>query len=40
MKIQLNLELESMLFAISALTQEEEAKTTWRMVIPGDGYKY
>ena len=27
-------------FAISALTQEEEAKTTWRMVIPGDGYKY
>ena len=27
-------------FAISALTQQEEAKTTWRSAIPGDGYKY
>jgi hypothetical protein len=27
-------------FAISALTQEEEAKTTWRTSVPGDGYKY
>jgi hypothetical protein len=27
-------------FAISALTQEEEAKRTWRESIPGDGYKY
>jgi hypothetical protein len=27
-------------FAISALTQDEEAKTTWRSAIPGDGYKY
>jgi hypothetical protein len=27
-------------FAISALTQQEEAKTTWRAAIPGDGYKY
>jgi hypothetical protein len=27
-------------FAISALTQAEEAKSTWRMAIPGDGYKY
>lgn len=27
-------------FAISALTQQEEAKTTWRSSIPGDGYKY
>ena len=27
-------------FAISALTQEEEAKKTWRESVPGDGYKY
>lgn len=27
-------------FAISALTEQEEAKTTWRSAIPGDGYKY
>ena len=27
-------------FAISALVQEEEAKTTWRLAVPGDGYKY
>lgn len=27
-------------FAISALTQAKEAKSTWRLAIPGDGYKY
>ena len=27
-------------FAISAVTQEEEGKKTWREAIPGDGYKY
>ena len=27
-------------FAISALTQEAVAKTTWRLAVPGDGYKY
>jgi len=27
-------------FAISALTQEEEGKTTWRAAVPGDGFKY
>lgn len=27
-------------FAISALVQEEEAKTTWKLAVPGDGYKY
>ncbi len=27
-------------FAISALVQAEEAKTTWRLAVPGDGYKY
>lgn len=27
-------------FAISALTQASEAKSTWRLAIPGDGYKY
>lgn len=27
-------------FAISALVQEQEAKTTWRLSVPGDGYKY
>ena len=27
-------------FAISALTQDEEAKKTWRASVPGDGYKY
>jgi hypothetical protein len=27
-------------FAISALTQEEEAKTTWKLASPSDGYKY
>jgi hypothetical protein len=27
-------------FAISALTQAQEAKTTWNLAVPGDGYKY
>uniref|UniRef100_UPI004047AB95 hypothetical protein n=1 Tax=Aliarcobacter sp. TaxID=2321116 RepID=UPI004047AB95 len=27
-------------FAISALTQQEEGKKTWRLAVPGDGYKY
>ena len=27
-------------FAISALTQETEGKTTWRAAVPGDGFKY
>ena len=27
-------------FAISALSQAEEGKTTWRLAVPGDGYKY
>ncbi len=27
-------------FAISAIVQEEEAKTTWRTSVPGDGFKY
>jgi hypothetical protein len=27
-------------FAISAVTEQEEAKTTWRSSVPGDGYKY
>ena len=27
-------------FAISTIVQEEEAKTTWRQAVPGDGYKY
>lgn len=27
-------------FAISALTQEIEGKTTWRAAVPGDGFKY
>lgn len=27
-------------FAISAVVQEEEAKTTWKMASPSDGYKY
>ena len=27
-------------FAISALQQKEEAKSTWRLAIPGDGFKY
>jgi hypothetical protein len=27
-------------FAISALTQDEEGKKTWRTSVPGDGYKY
>lgn len=27
-------------FAISALTQEAEGKTSWRLAVPGDGYKY
>lgn len=27
-------------FAISALTQEAEAKKTWRLASPSDGYKY
>jgi hypothetical protein len=27
-------------FAISALTQEEEGKKTWKLSVPGDGFKY
>jgi len=27
-------------FAIRALQQAEEAKSTWRLAVPGDGYKY
>lgn len=27
-------------FAISALAQADEAKRTWRLAVPGDGYKY
>ncbi|KAB7886282.1 hypothetical protein [Poseidonibacter ostreae] len=27
-------------FAIRALQQADEAKSTWRLAIPGDGYKY
>ena len=27
-------------FAISALTQEEESKKTWKLASPSDGYKY
>ncbi len=27
-------------FAIRPLQQAEEAKSTWRLAIPGDGYKY
>ena len=27
-------------FAISALTQKHEAESTWRLAVPGDGYKY
>ena len=27
-------------FAIRALQQGEEAKSTWRLAIPGDGFKY
>ncbi|MGK0256393.1 MAG: uncharacterized lipoprotein YehR (DUF1307 family) [Arcobacteraceae bacterium] len=27
-------------FAISALTQEAEGKTTWRAAVPGDGFTY
>jgi len=27
-------------FAIRALQQAEEAKSTWRLAIPGDGYSY
>lgn len=27
-------------FAISALVQAEDSKKTWRLAIPGDGYKY
>jgi len=27
-------------FAISALIQEAEGKTTWKLAVPGDGYKY
>ena len=27
-------------FAISAVTEEEEGKKTWREAIPGDGFKY
>lgn len=27
-------------FAIAALTQAEEAKQTWKLFVPGDGFKY
>ncbi|TLP36320.1 hypothetical protein [Arcobacter arenosus] len=27
-------------FAIAALNQAEEGKKTWRLAVPGDGYKY
>ena len=27
-------------FALRALQQHEEAQTTWKLAIPGDGYKY
>ncbi|SKB30676.1 hypothetical protein [Malaciobacter marinus] len=27
-------------FAITALTQANEAKTSWRLAVPGDGYEY
>jgi len=27
-------------FAIAALTQAKEAETSWRLAVPGDGYKY
>ncbi len=27
-------------FAIRALQQAEEAKSTWKLAVPGDGYKY
>ena len=27
-------------FAVSALTQKEEANQTWRLAVPGDGYQY
>lgn len=27
-------------FALSALQQKHEAKSTWRLAVPGDGYKY
>ncbi len=27
-------------FAVSALVQKEEAKSTWRLAVPGDGFKY
>lgn len=27
-------------FAISALTQEAEGKSSWRLAVPGDGFKY
>lgn len=27
-------------FAIRALQQKEEAKSTWRLAVPGDGFKY
>jgi len=27
-------------FAITALTQSVEAESTWRLAVPGDGYKY
>ncbi len=27
-------------FGLSALQQKEEGKSTWRLAVPGDGYKY
>ena len=27
-------------FGLRALQQKEEAKSTWRLAVPGDGYKY
>ena len=27
-------------FGLRALQQKEEAKTTWKLAVPGDGFKY
>ncbi len=27
-------------FALAALQQADDAKTTWSLAVPGDGYKY
>ena len=40
-KIELNWATErSCTFALRALQQQHEAKSTWRLSVPGDGYKY